>query len=205
MDKKSHWENVYTTKSHTEVSWFSEHIQSSLGLIEKAGAVKTAAIIDVGGGASTLVDDLLENGYQDLTVIDISGAALKIAKDRLKEKAGKIKWMEDDILESEFGHRQYDLWHDRAVFHFLTTDGERAAYTQKVTEHVKKGGFIVLSVFADNGPLKCSMLEIKRHSGSEIEEFFGSRFLKVSEDRTSHITPAKVEQKFVNMILKRLE
>lgn len=205
MDKKSHWENVYTTKSHTEVSWFSEHIQSSLGLIEKAGAVKTAAIIDVGGGASTLVDDLLENGYQDLTVIDISGAALKIAKDRLKEKAGKIKWMEDDILESEFGHRQYDLWHDRAVFHFLTTDGERAAYKQKVTEHVKKGGFIVLSVFADNGPLKCSMLEIKRHSGSEIEEFFGSRFLKVYEDRTSHITPAKVEQKFVNMILKRLE
>lgn len=205
MDKKSHWENVYTTKSHTEVSWFTEHIQSSLALIEKAGAVKSAAIIDVGGGASTLVDDLLENGYQDLTVIDISGAALKIAKDRLKEKAGKIKWMEKDILESEFGHRQYDLWHDRAVFHFLTTDEDRAAYKQKVTEHVKKGGFVVLSVFADNGPLKCSMLEIKRHSGSEIEEFFGSRFLKVYEDRTSHITPAKVEQKFVNMILKRLE
>jgi 2-polyprenyl-3-methyl-5-hydroxy-6-metoxy-1,4-benzoquinol methylase len=205
MDRKTHWEKVYTTKSHTEVSWFAEHIQTSLGLIGKTGADKASAIIDVGGGASTLVDDLSANGYQDLTVIDISGAALKIARDRLGGEAGKIKWMESDILESDFGRRQYDVWHDRAVFHFLTTVEDRAAYRQKVLTHVKKGGFVVLSIFADDGPLKCSMLDIKRHSGTEIEEFFGNEFEKVHEDRTSHITPAKVEQKFVNVILKRLE
>lgn len=205
MDKKSHWEKVYTTKSHTEVSWFAEHIQSSLGLIGKSGADKSSAIIDVGGGASTLADDLLEDGYHDLTVIDISGAALKIAKDRLKERAGKIEWIEDDILVSDFGKRRFDVWHDRAVFHFLTTDAERNAYRKKVSEHVRKGGFVVLSVFAEDGPLKCSMLEIKRHSGSEIEEFFGKNYLKIYEGRTSHITPSKVEQKFVNVVLKRLE
>lgn len=204
-DRKAHWEKVYSAKSHREVSWFTEHIGTSLELIAKTGVDKTAGVIDVGGGASTLVDDLIQSGFRDLTVIDISGEALKIARDRVKVNTGNINWIEADILESDFGKRSYDLWHDRAVFHFLTTDEERNSYKEKVDAHLNVGGFVVLSVFADDGPLKCSMLEVKRHSENQIEGFFGPRYGKIFEERTIHITPAKVEQRFLNMILKRLK
>src|SRR5688572_8647310 len=112
MDRKAHWEKVYATKSHTEVSWFTEHIQSSLQLISQTGLDTASAVIDVGGGASTLVDDLLARGFKDLTVMDISGAALEIARGRLGERAAGIKWIEADILESDFDKRMFDLWHD---------------------------------------------------------------------------------------------
>ncbi len=204
MDRKSHWEKIYSTKSHKEVSWYSEHIFSSIDLILKTDLDKDAAILDVGGGASTLADDLLNDGYQDITVLDISGSALVIAKDRLKENGSKIHWIEDDILVSNFGGKKYDLWHDRAVFHFLTSEQERNVYKDKVNQHLKLNGFLIMSVFADDGPLKCSMLEIKRHSEMDIKKFFGEKYRPLFEERTIHRTPSHVEQKFVNLILKRM-
>lgn len=205
MDKKAHWEKIYSTKSHKEVSWFTEHVYSSLELIHKTGINKDEAIIDVGGGASTLADDLLNEGYRDITVFDISGSALAIAKERLKEKSSQVQWIEDDILNSDFGGKKYDLWHDRAVFHFLTSEEEREVYKEKVHRHLKQDGFLLISVFADDGPLKCSMLEIKRHSEKDVVDFFGNSFSKIFEERMVHITPSNIEQKFVNVILKKVK
>jgi 2-polyprenyl-3-methyl-5-hydroxy-6-metoxy-1,4-benzoquinol methylase len=204
IERKAHWEKVYTTKSHREVSWFAEHIGTSLELIARTGVGKAGRIIDVGGGASTLVDDLLVSGYRDLTVLDISGAALKIAQARLQQDSGRVNWIVADILKSDLGKGTYDVWHDRAVFHFLTTDEERNAYKEKVAGHLNVDGFVVLSVFAADGPEKCSMLEVRRHSGTQIESFFGAGYQKTFEEHTTHATPGKAEQKFVNMILKRL-
>lgn len=204
-DRKSHWEKVYAARSHREVSWFAEHIESSLRLIERTGVGKDAGLIDVGGGASTLVDDLLRSGYRDLTVLDISGTALAIAKDRLKEDAAKVKWIESDILASDFGGRTYALWHDRAVFHFLTEEADRDRYKDKVNAHLDRNGFLVLSVFADDGPEKCSLLDVRRHSEGQIEAFFGKGFRTLHVERAIHTTPAKAGQRFLNMILERVE
>lgn len=132
MDRKSHWEKVYSSKSHKEVSWYTEHIESSLSLIERTGVPKSASIIDIGGGASTLPDDLVKKGYSNISIVDISGAALEITKNRLGDESKKITWIEDDILTSNFNHRVFDVWHDRAVFHFLTDENDRNQYKENI-------------------------------------------------------------------------
>lgn len=203
MDRKSHWEKVYSSKSHKEVSWYTEHIESSLTLIERTGILKSASIIDIGGGASTLPDDLIKKGYGNISIVDISGSALEIAKSRLGEESKKITWIEDDILISNFNLQSFDVWHDRAVFHFLTDENDRIRYRENLLHHVKAGGFAIFSVFADDGPLKCSMLEVKRHNETEIIQFFSTGFEAVYSDRVVHNTPSGVEQRFVNVILKR--
>lgn len=203
MDQKAHWEKIYSTKSYTEVSWFTEHIINSLELIHKTNIPQSAAVIDIGGGAASLVDDLLLEGFADITVMDISSAALAIAQARLKEKSAKIHWLEADILTSDLNSRKYDLWHDRAVFHFLNTEKERGAYRNQVNRFLKPQGFLVMSIFAEDGPLKCNTLEIKRHSAEELQEFFGDQFNTLFMSKTVHMTPSKSEQKFVNLILQR--
>ncbi len=203
MNRKEHWEKVYNTKSHKEVSWFTEHVTVALELISQTKINKDHSIIDVGGGASTLADDLIRQGFQDITVIDISGKALEIAKSRLGHEASKVTWIESDILESDFNHREYDLWHDRAVFHFLTTELERNQYKEKMDKHLIKGGFAILSIFADDGPEKCSGLTIRRHGSSDLEQFMGSGYDMVYHSRTTHQTPSKADQKFINMIFNK--
>lgn len=203
MDRKAHWEKIYSTKSHREVSWFAEHVSTSLDLFRLANPAKTGAVIDVGGGASTLVDDLVEAGYLDLTVLDISGAALEIARTRLEAVASAVRWIEADVLESDLGGREYEVWHDRAVFHFLTAEEDREKYRDQVIRHLRPGGSLLISVFADDGPGKCSGLTIKRHGEDEITEFFAEGFDKLHSARSIHSTPAGVEQRFINLILRR--
>jgi 2-polyprenyl-3-methyl-5-hydroxy-6-metoxy-1,4-benzoquinol methylase len=203
MDRKEHWERVYNTKSHKEVSWFTEHVTVALELIGQTKINKANSIIDVGGGASTLTDDLISQGYEDITVIDISAKALEIAKFRLGREASKVNWIEADILESDFNNRKFDIWHDRAVFHFLTSEMDRNQYRDKLEKHLVKGGYVILSIFADDGPEKCSGLTIRRHGASELEQFMGSEFDLVFHSRTIHKTPSKSDQKFINTIFKR--
>lgn len=153
MEPKEHWEKVYGARSATEVSWFQEHADLSLKLIRDADIPAQAAIIDVGGGASVLVDDLLANDYKDVTVLDLSGAAIATAKSRLGEASSRVKWIEANILGVELPAATYDVWHDRAVFHFLTDDQDRRAYVAQVLHAVKPGGLVIVAtLYNPEGP-----------------------------------------------------
>lgn len=197
MQSKEHWENVYNTKDVNEVSWFQEHAEISLGLICENEPNKQASIIDIGGGASTLVDDLLMNGYQHISVLDLSGAALEKAAGRLGEESRKVHWMEANVLETDFAVNSFDVWHDRAVFHFLTTEEDRIRYVQIVLHAVKPGGLVIVATFAEDGPLKCSGLPVMRYSANQLHGEFGNSFELLSSQKESHMTPNGKEQKFV--------
>jgi ubiquinone/menaquinone biosynthesis C-methylase UbiE len=204
MEPKDHWENVYTTKNAAEVSWFQEHAHLSLKLIEGAGLPKTSSIIDIGGGASTLVDDLLGRHYTHLTVLDLSSAALNCAQSRLGKKAEAVNWIEANILEAPLPSRAFDVWHDRAVFHFLTTETERRAYVQKVLHAVKPGGLVLIATFAEDGPTKCSGLPVMRYSATELHAEFGDHFLMIDTQKEAHITPGGNEQRFVYCLCRKV-
>lgn len=156
MDSKQHWERIYTTKPPDAVSWFQEHAGQSLRLIHNTRLDKDAAIIDVGGGASRLVDGLAAEGYTDLTVLDLSSAALAVARQRLGRHADEVRWMEGDVTRAEFPVHRFDIWHDRAVFHFLTDPADRHAYVERVMRAVRSGGHVIVATFAEDGPDKCS-------------------------------------------------
>lgn len=197
MQPKDHWERVYSTRTTTDVSWFQEHAEQSLSLIANTGVPTSAAIIDVGGGASTLVDDLLARDYSSVTVLDISSAALKAAQSRLGEAAKRVLWLNGDITEMQLPVREYDVWHDRAVFHFLTTPYQRHAYIQAVLRAVRPGGHIIVSTFAEDGPLQCSGLPVMRYSADTLHAEFGSPFQLVGHVKEEHRTPSGTTQKFV--------
>ncbi|MEB0008350.1 class I SAM-dependent methyltransferase [Pseudomonas sp. RTB3] len=204
MQSKEHWENVYTTKAADEVSWFQEHAALSLKLIREAGVPPTASIIDVGGGASTLVDDLLANGYENVTVLDLSGKALATAKARLGTLASKVQWLEANIIETKLDSNAYDVWHDRAVFHFLITTEERHAYVQAVLRAVKPGGLVIVATFAEDGPSKCSGLSVMRYDANELHAEFGEPFIMLGHEKESHHTPGGNEQKFVYCFCRKV-
>jgi SAM-dependent methyltransferase len=197
MQAKEHWESVYTTKPEDGVSWYQEHAELSLKLIRGTGAALNASIIDVGGGASTLVDDLLRDGYSAITVLDISWAALETARARLGVRANAVVWLEGDITKATLPVHAYDIWHDRAVFHFLTEADDRRAYVQTVLRAVKPGGHVIVATFAEDGPLQCSGLPVKRYSAAELHQEFGEPFLLLRNEREEHHTPAGTVQKFV--------
>jgi SAM-dependent methyltransferase len=203
MDAQEHWENVYQNKDSRSVSWYADHVESSLARIRSLGLQPDARILDLGGGASTLVDDLLKLGYSGISVLDISPTALSIAKTRLGERASEVNWIAANALEHDFGSAAYDLWHDRAVFHFLTAPSDRQLYRDKASKAMKPGGFLFLNVFADDGPEKCSGLVISRHTERDLEEFFGEAFDPVMHDRFVHKTPAGSDQRFVSVLLRR--
>jgi 2-polyprenyl-3-methyl-5-hydroxy-6-metoxy-1,4-benzoquinol methylase len=197
MDPKEHWEKVYTTKAPDAVSWFRPHLETSLALIERAVPVRSASIIDVGGGESTLVDDLLVRGYQNVTVLDISKTAIDLTKSRLGSAAEQVRWLVANITEIELEPRAYDLWHDRAVFHFLTAGEQRIAYVRQVARSVKPGGHIVVSTFGSEGPTKCSGLEVMRYDTESLHGEFGACFRLVESRKELHQTPFGTTQQFL--------
>lgn len=197
MNNKSHWEQIYQTIAPTQVSWYQEHSSQSLQFIANTGIDKTAQIIDVGGGPSALIGDLLENGYQYVTVLDISAAALDAAQRRLGARAREVIWLEADILQVELSHHQYDLWHDRAVFHFLTDANDRKRYVDVVKEAIKPGGHIIVATFASDGPDHCSGLPVARYEPESMHDEFGDDFQLLSSAHELHPTPFGTQQRFV--------
>jgi ubiquinone/menaquinone biosynthesis C-methylase UbiE len=197
MPSKDHWERVYTVKPATTVSWYQDHAAQSLQLIRGTGAPRSAAVIDVGGGASTLVDDLLDDGWQHLTVLDLSAAALQAARQRLGPRAQAVRWLEANITEVPLPQHAYDVWHDRAVFHFLTADADRRAYVAAVQRAVKPGGHVIVATFAEDGPTQCSGLPVMRYSPTELHAQFGAAFALLKQEREEHHTPGGAVQKFI--------
>lgn len=196
FDRKAHWENLYATKQLEEVSWYQPVPETSLQFVAAAGLSKDARIIDVGGGDSLFADHLLEAGYTDITVVDISANALERAKNRLGEKAERIKWIVADVTELAL-EEQYDFWHDRAVFHFLTHVRDIANYSRVIRDSIRKNGQLVIGTFSENGPLKCSGIDIKQYSESSMTEHFRADFEKMQCVETLHHTPFNTTQHFV--------
>jgi SAM-dependent methyltransferase len=203
MGTKAHWENIYRTKAPNQVSWYQEHALFSLRLIANTGIDKTGQIIDVGGGASTLVDDLLAGGYLHITVLDISASALRIAQQRLGARAAAVTWIEADITQAELPTEFYDLWHDRAVFHFLTRPDDRRRYVQAVRDAIRPGGHVIVATFAPDGPAQCSGLDVQRYSLESLSEEFGGDFQPLSSAGAAHITPFATEQQFIYCYLRK--
>lgn len=197
MDKKSHWENVYTTKAFNQVSWYREHLDTSLKLILATGAAKDAALIDVGGGSSTLVDDLLGKGFVDVTVLDISKRALEVARKRLGRRSAEVEWIEADVTRVELPENRFDVWHDRAVFHFLTDPHDRRKYVELVKRAVKPGGHVIIASFGTGGPMKCSGLDVVRYNSDSMHKEFGDDFTLVDSVGETHHTPFGTDQEFV--------
>ena len=195
LDRKTHWQNVYEQKKTTEVSWFQAKPTVSLELITNCGLDKSDPIIDVGGGASVLVDHLLETGYTRLAVLDISGAALAASQKRLGENAGGVEWIESDVTTC-FPQRLFALWHDRAVFHFLTEAGDRQKYVSALKDALRVGGHLILATFAIGGPEKCSGLPIVQYDARKLKAELGPGFELIEERAEKHITPARHTQEF---------
>jgi len=203
MQSKAHWERVYTTKAPTGVSWFQEHARESVRLIAQTGVDQAASLIDVGGGASTLVDDLLDEGYSKLTVLDLSEAALSTVRLRLGARASEVTWLAGDITRIELPRHAYDVWHDRAVFHFLTLREEREAYVRAVLHAVKPGGHVIVATFADDGPDHCSGLPVMRYSADGLHAEFGAPFTLLKQQREAHRTPLGNVQKFIYCLCRK--
>ena len=196
MDPKAHWESVYSTKSPTAVSWFQPEARLSLDLITAVAADRAARILDVGGGASRLVDGLLDAGYSQVTVLDIAEPALRHARTRLGERAVRVTWRAADILATEFAPGSVDVWHDRAVFHFLTEPHARRRYVGQVRRALSPAGIVIVATFADDGPLRCSGLDVARYSAEGLHGEFGDDFQLLRSEREEHRTPSGAVQAF---------
>ena len=197
MQGQSHWEQVYRTKRADEVSWYRAHLELSLDLITRAAPDRDAAIVDVGGGEATLVDDLLARGYRNVHVLDIAQTALDVARARLGERAAEVKWLRGDVTTYPFDAAQFDVWHDRAVFHFLTAEASRAAYVRQVAKALKPGGHAIVATFGPQGPMQCSGLDVVRYDPDALHDEFGASFRLVEHRTELHQTPAGAIQQFV--------
>jgi 2-polyprenyl-3-methyl-5-hydroxy-6-metoxy-1,4-benzoquinol methylase len=195
VSRKAHWEGVYTTKGEREVSWFQENPAPSLELIALAGLSADAAIIDIGGGASRLVDALVERKIGQVTVLDLSAAALDAAKGRLGARGGDVEWVVADVTTWK-PSKTYDLWHDRAAFHFLTDASDRSAYVGHLKTAVRSGGHVILGTFALDGPERCSGLPIMRYDSAMLGAILGAKFDLIGFRRHDHTTPWGAVQRF---------
>lgn len=202
--RQSHWQNVYTKKGENEVSWFQESPAPSLELIAQVGATPASAIIDIGGGASRLVDNLADRGFQDVTVLDLSEAALEAAKGRLGKRAGGINWIVADATIWE-PQKAYDIWHDRAAFHFLTEDRDRAAYVARLERALKVGGYAIIATFALDGPERCSGLPVVRYDPASLGQTLGHMFELADARRHVHATPWGSDQAFQFSVFRRCQ
>ncbi|HVE12176.1 MAG TPA: class I SAM-dependent methyltransferase [Elusimicrobiota bacterium] len=203
MGRQAHWRKVYEERAPDEVSWYRPRLDVSLELIAASSVAKDAGIVDVGGGASTLVDSLLELGYSRLAVLDIAGNALERSRARLGSRAAEVEWIESDVAAFA-PKRPFGLWHDRAVFHFMTAPEERRAYVAALERSLAPGGTAILATFATDGPPKCSGLEVLRHDERSIQAELGTGFALLEVRRETHVTPWRTEQRFVYFRLGRL-
>jgi hypothetical protein len=196
MNRQEHWNQVYQTKATDDVSWYQRRPDVSLALIAASGAGKDTGIIDVGGGASTLLDCLFDEGFTHLAVLDLSGVALGHSRSRLGARAGAVEWFEADVTSFEPPHR-FGLWHDRAVFHFLTSADDRRGYVSTLRRTLQPGGAVVISTFALDGPPKCSGLDVVRYDEQSMLAELGAEFELKEVRRETHITPWQSEQRFI--------
>jgi 2-polyprenyl-3-methyl-5-hydroxy-6-metoxy-1,4-benzoquinol methylase len=201
-DKKQHWENVFATKQETEVSWYQQKPQTSINFFIENNISREAKIIDIGGGDSYLIDNLLEMGYTNLFLLDISLNAIERIKNRLGAKSEKVTFIVSDILNFQ-PETTFDVWHDRASFHFLTSEKEIAIYKKLVSESVNSNGFLFMGTFSESGPLKCSGLEISQYSESKFETIFNNDFKRIKCFEENHQTPFDTTQNFIFCSFKK--
>ncbi len=201
--RQMHWQNVYQTRSADSVSWYRPHLDVSIELLEQAGLSRQSRLIDIGGGASSLVDDLLNRGLKEVTVLDISSEALAIAKARLGAHALEVTWLVGDVLDAALSCSSFDLWHDRAVFHFLTDTDDVARYAEQAARAAKSGGYALIAGFAPDGPERCSGLPVARRSADDIARIFAPAFFLQQARAERHLTPAGTAQSFAYALLKR--
>ena len=210
-DTREHWQTVYQNKTEQQTSWFRPHLDQSLGLIDGLQLAADTPIIDVGAGRSSLVDDLLARGFTDISVLDISGDALQQARERIEsaaaQRGGKpgaaIRWIASDVLSADLPADHYGLWHDRAVFHFLTDAQDQKNYVALARRCLREGGILVISTFAADGPGKCSGLPVCRYDASSLAARFGDGFTRIADGREIHRTPFDTEQSFTTLVLRR--
>jgi 2-polyprenyl-3-methyl-5-hydroxy-6-metoxy-1,4-benzoquinol methylase len=197
MDVETHWEKIYAEKAPNAVSWYRPHLETSLSLIEQTASGRSASVIDVGGGESTLVDDLLAHEYENITVLDISQSAIAANRKRLGSAAARVHWLVADITQVELEPSAYDVWHDRAVFHFLTAATDRIAYVRQVAHAVKRGGHVVISTFGPEAPARCSGLEVVRYDAESLHRELGAHFRMLGSSTELHRTPVGIIQQFL--------
>jgi 2-polyprenyl-3-methyl-5-hydroxy-6-metoxy-1,4-benzoquinol methylase len=197
MNVAAHWDNVFQTKAPDQLSWHRPHLDLSLGLIQRFAPRRSASIIDVGAGESTLVDDMLALGYEGLTVLDVSRTAIEETKARLKKSADRVRWLVGDVTEVSLPSEPFDVWHDRAVFHFLVDAEKRRKYVQAVLNGVRPGGHVIVSTFGPRGPRKCSGLEVMRYDAETLHGEFGRQFTIEESTVETHQTPWGADQQFV--------
>lgn len=203
-ENQQHWDKIYSEKQPTEVSWYEPMPEVSLELIKSCELPKDAAIIDIGAGDSFLAEFLVAQDYTDVTVVDISSTAIERAKERMCEKADKVNWIVSDILDYK-PEKQFDLWHDRAAFHFLTEAGKKEEYLRILDESVKPGGFVVMGTFSDKGPTTCSGLDIQQYSVGQMQQLFQEKFDLLSGKNIDHNTPSGGVQNFTFCSFKKKE
>lgn len=203
MEPRDHWRTVYETKRPEEVSWYQPSPDASLAALERAGADPSMSLVDVGGGASTLVNALLDRGWGDLTVADIAEPALEASRQRLGERAGQVRWLVADITDWR-PDRDFDVWHDRAVFHFLTDAGWRAGYKRAILAGTHPGSHVIIATFALDGPEMCSGLPVRRYDAAGLAAELGKDFVPVTDWREAHVTPWGAEQRFQWCVFRRV-
>lgn len=195
LDNRTHWDGVYTRVAHDAVSWYRPHLETSLRLIRSVAGPETP-IIDVGGGHSTLVDDLAELGYRHITVLDVSAVAIGRSQERLGEAAKQVTWLAGDVLSVPLPEKHYEVWHDRAVFHFLREPEQRRRYGQQMQRALRPGGHLIMATFGPQGPLKCSGLEVCRYDDAALSAELGPQFQLVESLIEMHQTPSGGQQQF---------
>ena len=202
MKTAPHWQNIYASKESNEVSWFQSCPTQSIDLIYKSGVAKNSNIIDIGGGASSLVEKLLIEGFESISVLDISSNALEKSQNRMGKKSKQVQWIIGDVLKVDLPLQCFDLWHDRAAMHFLTNVKDRQVYRSKVLASLKPGGFIAILTFAEDGPDRCSGLPVQRFSIDTLSHEFGTNVSLVAGEKHSHFTPGGIEQRFLSCLFQ---
>jgi SAM-dependent methyltransferase len=199
----NHWDQVYESQRPEQASWFRPHLNVSIELLTSAGLGRQSRVIDIGGGAATLVDDLLDRGVENVTVLDISAAALQMAKDRLGDRAARVRWIVSDVCNVDLDPDSVDLWHDRAALHFLTDPLDVQCYVRLADKAIAPGGHAIIGGFASDGPEQCSRLPVVRRDPEQIAELFAERFRLTAARREMHSTPRGLPQSFAYSVLQK--
>lgn len=205
MEVKDHWEQVYSTRMAEKLGWYRPRLDLSLAWIDEIGLDVADPIIDVGGGTSTLIDNLIDEGFESVTVLDISENALKSSRKRLGRQSRDIMWLDADVTSHRLPKNQFMLWHDRAMFHFLTAEEDRLAYRANLLRALRPGGHAIIGTFAPEAPPRCSGLPIKRYDPDHLRAELGNELVCIKEEKMLHITPGGIEQWYQFSLFSRSE